>query len=110
MSETAHFLCRHFAATSTKRGYDFTPDVMSLGIHKLLFPKVQAKNQTRIVFALLGTQKSPQPLGMRASSTFKALSGNSRKLIWWSWGDLNPRPKLLRRWHYMLSPVITFTG
>ena len=31
-------------------------------------------------------------------------------LIWWSWGDLNPRPKLLRRWHYMLSPVITFTG
>ncbi len=28
--------------------------------------------------------------------------------FWWSWGDLNPRPKLLHRRHYMLSLVFTF--
>lgn len=30
--------------------------------------------------------------------------------FWWSWGDLNPRPKLLHRRHYMLSPIFTFAG
>lgn len=30
--------------------------------------------------------------------------------MWWSWRELNPRPKLLHRRHYMLSPVFTFAG
>lgn len=29
--------------------------------------------------------------------------------IWWSWRELNPRPKLLHRRYYMLSLVFTFT-
>lgn len=30
--------------------------------------------------------------------------------FWWSWGDLNPRPKFLHPRHYMLSQVFTFAG
>lgn len=55
--------------------------------------------------------KKPYPLEEdTVFCTFKDLSGRPRKVMWWSWGDLNPRPKLLRRRHYMLSPVITFAG
>lgn len=56
------------------------------------------------------TKKPANLGGMRALRTSPDLSGNNRFNIWWSWGDLNPRPKLLRRRHYMLSPVITFVG
>lgn len=31
-------------------------------------------------------------------------------IIWWSWRELNPRPKFLHPRHYMLSPVFTFAG
>ena len=30
--------------------------------------------------------------------------------FWWSWRELNPRPKFLHPRHYMLSPVFTFAG
>nr|DAC77029.1 TPA_exp: hypothetical protein [Serratia marcescens BIDMC 80]DAC77073.1 TPA_exp: hypothetical protein [Serratia marcescens]DAC77117.1 TPA_exp: hypothetical protein [Serratia marcescens]DAC77161.1 TPA_exp: hypothetical protein [Serratia marcescens]DAC77205.1 TPA_exp: hypothetical protein [Serratia marcescens] len=47
---------------------------------------------------------------MRVFRTSPDLSGNTRIIIWWSWRELNPRPKLLHRRHYMLSPIFTFAG
>ena len=41
---------------------------------------------------------------------FPYFTGRIRIKIWWSWRELNPRPKLLHRRHYMLSPVFTFAG
>lgn len=49
---------------------------------------------------LCHTPKEKRPETLRESGRY----------IWWSWGDLNPRPKLLHRRHYMLSPIFTFAG
>ncbi|WHS99759.1 MAG: hypothetical protein LZT29_02791 [Pantoea stewartii] len=56
---------------------------------------------------LLWTQKSPQGL---CRAGFQDFTGRIRIIVWWSWRELNPRPKLLHRRHYMLSPVFTFAG
>jgi len=55
-------------------------------------------------------QKSRKPFQVAAFFAVTALSGDNRNLVWWSWGDLNPRPKLLHRRHYMLSLIFTFAG
>ncbi len=49
---------------------------------------------------LLRTTKNPQSL-WQCGFLYFFVPG--RNMIWWSWGDLNPRPKLLHPWHYMLS-------
>jgi len=34
---------------------------------------------------------------------FKLFMRNSEKIIWWRWGELNPRPKTFSQEVYMLS-------
>ena len=43
---------------------------------------------------------------------FKALTsfiGLDRFVLWWSWGELNPRPELLYLQYYTFSLVFNFT-
>lgn len=47
---------------------------------------------------------------MRAFRTSYQALVTINKEFWWSWGELNPRPKLLRRRYYMLSHIFTFAG
>ena len=54
----------------------------------------------------LQTQKSPQGFHLAGSQDFDDGSGNHQPRIWWSWRELNPRPKLLHRRHYMLSQFL----
>lgn len=51
------------------------------------------------------SNKKPASL---AASGFKVLFEQTSYHIWWSWRDLNPRPKNLRLQYYMLSQVFTF--
>lgn len=46
----------------------------------------------------------------RWDAGFPYFPGRIRNIMWWSWRELNPRPKLLHRRHYMLSPIFTFAG
>lgn len=46
------------------------------------------------------TTKNPQSLTLCGFLYFFV---PGRNIIWWSWGDLNPRPKLLHPRYYMLS-------
>ena len=48
----------------------------------------------------LQAQKSPQGL---CHAGFQDFPGRIRKSKWWSWRELNPRPKFLHPRHYMLS-------
>lgn len=50
-------------------------------------------------------KKSPQGL---CHAGFLYFSGRIRIMIWWSWRELNPRPKFLHPRYYMLSLVFTF--
>ncbi len=62
---------------------------------------------------LYGSQrhkKARRAFTLRAFRTSADNSGIAAKEFWWSWRELNPRPKLLHRRHYMLSPVFTFAG
>gem|GEM_PF-1717278 len=45
-------------------------------------------------------KKSPQSL---CHAGFLYFTGRIRIIIWWSWRELNPRPKFLHPRHYMLS-------
>ena len=49
---------------------------------------------------LFRTTKNPQSLMLCGFLVFLV---PTRNIIWWSWGDLNPRPKLLHPRYYMLS-------
>lgn len=51
----------------------------------------------------LGVQKSPQGFHLAGSQDFDDGSGNHQPRIWWSWRELNPRPKFLHPRYYMLS-------
>lgn len=51
------------------------------------------------------TRKNPQGL---TPCGFSYRFGPHRTGIWWSWRDLNPRPKNLHPQYYMLSRVFTF--
>lgn len=50
---------------------------------------------------------SPQKQGLPANK--KGDRENLSPRIWWSWGELNPRPQAFFEWFYMLSRLIEFS-
>lgn len=55
--------------------------------------------------ALGGVQIQESPHGAGFSGVFPIMWEHVETCIWWSRGDLNPRPPALRYWFYMLSQI-----
>jgi len=51
-------------------------------------------------------KKSRKAFTLRALRTSMMVPVTINQEFWWSWRELNPRPKLLHRRHYMLSQFL----
>jgi len=55
------------------------------------------------------TIKNPQVVDLLGGFwTFQDVLGRLEILVWWSWGESNPRPKAIAGQIYMLSWLIWF--
>ncbi len=71
-----------------------------------ILPKLSSYNDTKRI--LTGSKKALTHNELGLFLGFSVYSDDFRIQNWWSWRELNPRPKFLHPRYYMLSLVFTF--